>query len=259
MADDPCRNLEEMWRAIVEIHNESKAMFLLCEELERQQFKTFLQPYNELRHAYEHAVRCKANELGLDGSPPDVDYQWRSLARTLGHEYRGFFDCADWLAVILREAIQDTLRPYAPPCIQAILPNYYGNQQIRVIEISEAIARIRGDKDIARKKGADGVAKDPSVLGEVRDYKAMLSELQDIHKSVLRAVPALLEYKRNSRREDRRKWTWSIMASVLAAAIGAAGALAWNAMWAKKAPGAGSTPTPARPTVPTARGVVRGH
>ena len=69
--------LAQPGEAIVEVHNESKALFLLCEELEPHEFRTFIQPYSELRHAYEHAVwRCMANQLQLgESAPPMMDYQ----------------------------------------------------------------------------------------------------------------------------------------------------------------------------------------
>jgi len=140
MAEHQRPSSGEYWKAIVEVHNESKALLLLCEELEPRQFRTFIQPYNELRHAYEHVIRCKANELCVDGRTPAEGYQSTSLGKTLAHEYRGFFDCADWLAVILRESVQDMLQPYSPSCILTSLPDYYAAVRIRVLEISEAIA-----------------------------------------------------------------------------------------------------------------------
>ena len=116
--------------------------------------------------------------FGLASRGPDPDYQCRSLSKALGHEYRGFSDWADWLAIILREAISDTLKPYSTACIQASLPDYYSRDQLRVVEISEAIAQIRGDKDISRTEKVEHLAKDiitngPSAkLDEVRKYKA---------------------------------------------------------------------------------------
>ena len=161
------------WKAIVEVHNESKALFLLCEELEPHEFRTFIQPYNELRHAYEHAVRCMANQLQLGERQFSEDYQLTNLTKALGHEYRGFFDCAGYrLAILLREAIYDILDPYSASCILAALPNYYSVDRPRIVEISEAIAQIRGDKDIARRPeitDEEAATADPdAIVAEVR-------------------------------------------------------------------------------------------
>lgn len=157
MAINDPKNFDDLWKAIIHIHNESKALFILCEEIEPHEFRSFLQPFNELRHAYEHVVRSKANEFGMGKKLSGSEYQYNSLNKALGHEYRGFFDCADWLAVILREAIIETLKPFPLSCIQAALPEYYSNYRIRIDKISKEIATIRGDKDIeGTNKTADG-------------------------------------------------------------------------------------------------------
>jgi hypothetical protein len=251
MADTPRPNAEELWRAIVEVHNESKALFLFCEELEPRQFKTFLQPYNELRHAYEHAVRSKANELQLGkGSPSDI-YQSESLGKCLAHEYRGFFDCADWLTVILRESVQETLQPYSNACIKSALPDYYSRDRIRVTELSESIAKIRGDKDIARKQESEDEVTPmaPAVLDEVRKYKEILSELRHIREKVWKALPALIDYQRKEKREGRGEWTgkWTagIVSSLLTAAILCVAGLTWRALTTKNPPVAAPTDTAA--------------
>ncbi|MCX7429120.1 MAG: hypothetical protein NTW96_26280 [Planctomycetia bacterium] len=242
MTDQHEASNDEVWRAIVEIHNESKALFLLCEELEPRHFKAFLQPFNELRHAYEHAIRCMANQLRLDERSPDKKYQLESLNKTLGHEYRGFFDSADWLAIILREEIRTVLQPYSPACILASLPEYYSQDRIRVVEISEAIAKLRGDKDVARQRDADeaiAIAEPSVLIGEVRKYKAILSDLLGVHKKVIAAVPGLEEYKARSLAEERRQATWSILMKTIAglavaAIIGAVGYL-WTVVTTKTA------------------------
>lgn len=248
MSTDIGQSIDELWRSIVEVHNESKALFLLCEEVEPRQFRAFVQPFNELRHAYEHLVRCQANKLGVDGKPPDADYQRASMGRTLGHEYRGFFDVADWLAIILRESIQNSLRTYSTACITASLPDYYSKDRVRVFEISEEIAKIRGDKDIARKKESedDLVPMDASAVAEVRKYKAILSELREIHKKVLRAAPALEDFAQKTKKAERSKWFWAILASLATAFVIWVVSVTWSAATNKNAavsPGSAAAPS----------------
>jgi len=119
----------DCWAQIVEVHNEAKTLFLLAEEIEHEKFQEFLQPINEHRHSLEHIIRAKADELGVGGEPPSEEYQLDSLKKALGHEYRAFFDCADWIAVIVREDVLTTLQRYSPTCIQAVVPEYYGTCQ----------------------------------------------------------------------------------------------------------------------------------
>ena len=186
--DDPNQSLDQLWRVIAEIHNEAKSLFLFCEEVEPNEFRSYLQPYNELRHAYEHAIRAKINQIGLDGIV-DEDYQRSSLNKTLGHEYRAFFDCADWLAVILRESIQTILSSYPVTCINTVLPDYYKILRPKIIEITESIARVRGDKDISKKE-------DPNKnIQEVHKYKQILEELRTIENRIQATIPDLQKHK----------------------------------------------------------------
>ena len=140
--------LDDLWAQIVEVHNEAKTLFLLAEELEHEQFRDFIQPINEHRHSLEHIVRAKANSLGLDPDGTDENYQRDSLRKALGHEYRAFFDCADWIAIVLREEIDCTLRPYDTSCIKDALPSYYSGLRSRITQISTAIAQTRRKKCI---------------------------------------------------------------------------------------------------------------
>jgi len=133
-----------LWEQIVELHNETKALFLFAEEIEHEQFQDFTPPINEMRHAWEHVVRAKANEFGLDGCDFSEDYQQDCLRKALGHEYRAFFDCADWIGIILREEIHQALESYDTACIKEVLPEYYPTLRARIMEISTSIAIIRG-------------------------------------------------------------------------------------------------------------------
>ncbi|MEA1950851.1 MAG: hypothetical protein U9N87_05670, partial [Planctomycetota bacterium] len=70
--------------------------------------------------------------------------------KAVGHAYRAFFDAADWLGMVLREAITATLYQYAPECISAAIPDYYATMKPRIEDICGEIAQIRDDKDIGR-------------------------------------------------------------------------------------------------------------
>jgi len=217
----PVPAIDEMWRVIVEVHNEAKSLCLVGEELERKGFRSFIQPFNELRHAYEHLIRAKADELGFSGGNEDPEYQYTSLTRTLGHEYRAFFDWADWVAVIARESIQKMLAGYTVTCIATALSDYYTTMQPRIESISKSVAEIRGDKDISRQHNSqiDDVRKDATVVEEVRKYKGLLNELLDIRERISAAIPRLEECRTRLRKESRGKWIWAVIGSLLVAAI----------------------------------------
>src|SRR5271157_4774385 len=108
---------EKLWEQIVVLHNTNKSFFIWCEENDVH-LKSFLQPNNELKNAWEHAIRAKGNELGMTGVKDDKYIEF-NLQKVLSHEYRAFFDICDWLSLILRQRIQDTLKPYDNETINA--------------------------------------------------------------------------------------------------------------------------------------------
>jgi hypothetical protein len=159
------QDLQEIWRAIVILHNTNKDIFIWCEENEVN-FKSFLQPNNELKNAWEHVVRAKANELGLVGTP-DPDYQKKCLEDAMAHEYRAFFDICDWASIIFREKFIEMLKPYDEKTINAVIPDY-PEIRAKFDQASAIILGLREGKDIAR--GAD-------ILHRVDTYKTVLENL----------------------------------------------------------------------------------
>ena len=200
----------DIWKKIVEVHNEAKTLFLLAQELEQDDFLEYIQPIKEHRDAYEHVVRALANRLSFEAQEPSEEYQRDSLKKALGHEYRAFFDSADWLSVLLREQITNTLNGYSRDCIDTVLPNYPSEIRIRVTEISEQVAKKRERKDISN---AD------EILTEVREYGQIVGELRDIHKQVTRAIPSLEERRKAERKEGSRGWWLSIAGMALVAVL----------------------------------------
>ena len=197
---------EQKWCRLIEIHNHAKALFLYAEEIDRE-FKDFLQPALELKHALEHIIRAKAAALGVS-KEPDVaaeEYAAHSYDKAIGHEYRAFFDAADWVSVRLREIITDRLKPFSQECISAVLPDYYKQLRPQVEKICREIARIRGDKDIA---------KGNNVLDEVCEYQETINEPIKIREKIDCALPGLLEWKAKGKRREVVKWLVAISTGV---------------------------------------------
>jgi hypothetical protein len=177
----------ELWRAIIEVHNRAKAIYLLAEEFDPN-FQGFIQPVFELRHALEHIIRGKASELGMEGVGRDADYQRASLEKALGHMYRAYFDGADWFSVSMRERIIKTLSPYSREMIVTVLPSYYMEMRPRIDAICQSVVQMRATKDIAL-----------APWEAVTAYDAALRELSEIYESLSSAIPALAEMKRRRR------------------------------------------------------------
>lgn len=199
----------DRWDKLVRIHNHAKTVFLLAEEFDRS-FRHFLQPIRELRDALEHIIRAQAAERGIneEAETKEPGYVAHSYDKAIGHEYRAFFDVADWFSVCIRERITKLMKPFSQECIVAVLPDYYSSIRPRVDQICKEIATIRCRKDIA--KGND-------VLAEVTKYREAIDELLALYERLQVHVPAMVEWRRKKWRGGLFAWFIGILTAVVTA------------------------------------------
>ena len=193
MAADPAHSVPvqyaDKWTRLVEIHNHAKSVFLCAEEFDPG-FLDFVQPVMELRNGFEHIIRAKAAELGVNGESDakGPDYIPKSLDKAIGHEYRAFFDAADWFSVCIRDRITNTLDQYSHEHIAAVLPDYYTKLRPQIDQTSRDIAAIRGSKDID---------KDKDLLAEVANYRAAIDRLLGAYEQIEKSIPALVDARQH--------------------------------------------------------------
>lgn len=172
---DLFRKFQKEIKEIVVIHNFTKHYILLGEELS-DDFETYLQPVKEFRDAYEHIVRVFAKCTGLSGTSNGVnkdEYVQKNLSKALGHEYRAFFDVADWFSIICRKRIYDIVQGYTYEQICNKYPKY-PEMKNRLYTISEEIATIRDSKDISN-----------NIFEEVNHYQYALVELLGYYRELV--------------------------------------------------------------------------
>ena len=92
----------------------------------------------------------------------------------MGHEYRAFFDVADWFSIICRKRIYDIVKDYT---YEQLCERYPGYQEMknRLYEISEEIATIRDKKDISG-----------NIYDEVNHYQYALVELLGYYRDMVK-------------------------------------------------------------------------
>lgn len=211
----------ERWGRLIEIHNHAKSVFLLAEEFDPES-KDFIQPAMELRHGLEHIVRAQAALLKInsDASVQVPEYVPHSFDKAIGHEYRAFFDAADWLSTTMRKRIIDTLAPYSHECIETVIPDYYPKLRSRLDQICREIATIRGAKDVARNTDIEArVGKSEEAIEEVGKYRTVIRELAEIDERVQTSISALVEWTRKNRRSAFLGWLLSAVVGGLIMAI----------------------------------------
>lgn len=168
------KDFEKEISEIVIIHNFTKHYILLGEEI-ADDFKTYLQPVKEFRDAYEHIVRIFTKCVGIEdvSESSKEDYIRSNLSKALGHEYRAFFDVADWFSIICRKNIHELVKDHSYEEIILKCPEYPRIKE-RIFEIAQEITNIRERKDISY-----------NIFEEVNRYQRVLVELLDYHRKLI--------------------------------------------------------------------------
>lgn len=158
---------------ISEIHMYTKHYLLLAEELSEEGV-AFLQPLKEHRDAYDHMSRIYALALRENINFDIEDYILDNIKKAFGHEYRAFFDMADWLTYICRKYVREQLQNKLIRNKYQELYNYNDTKEF-INQLPFYIAKYRENKD---------VSKDKSILSEVLEYKATMDKLIEIYQQI---------------------------------------------------------------------------
>lgn len=173
--------LAPYWKKLTQIHNITKELYIRSEEY-NDDLKSFIQPIKELKDAYEHIVRANTRAFINFSDVKDIDYIKSNMDKAIGHEFRAFFDTADFICIIFRKKINEKLEGFSYNQIVNEWPEYNFARK-RIISIPEDIASIRIKKDI-------GSSEKMSSL--VLDYKEIVEELINYYKKIdLEVYPQL--------------------------------------------------------------------
>ncbi len=172
---------KEYWNDICKMHLFTKHYMLLAEELATEG-DFFLQPLKEHRDAYDHIIRVYSTQIGLNKVKDSDLYMQKNMSKALGHEYRAFFDTADWLTLICREKINKLLLGKNSEEIEKKYSNYKELKRM-LLELPTEIAQLRENKDV----GKDNM----SLLNEVDQYVKILDKLIRYYKELVIAIEEL--------------------------------------------------------------------
>ena len=157
-----------------QVHMFTKHYLLIAEEISEENV-TFLQPLKEHRDAYDHLIRIftlairEGNEINAE------QYILDNIKKAFGHEYRAFFDMADWFTYICRKYVREELSFNSKR--KKYEENFDDFESVKefINEVPYKIAKYREEKDVSNKE---------SILSEVMDYKNTMDRLLDIYKRV---------------------------------------------------------------------------
>lgn len=162
--DEICESLDTIGR----IHVLTKHYLLVAEELSEDGV-AFLQPLKEHRDAYDHLMRIFAIPIRTWSDSFNCEaYIVDNVKKAVGHEYRAFFDAADWLTFICRKTIREALS--LPSVRKEYSQNYddFSSVQTFVNELPIVIAKFRETKDVSNKA---------NMLTEVSSYTDTIEKL----------------------------------------------------------------------------------
>ena len=172
-------------KEIVLLHNITKRYILLGEETDVK-FNSYLQPIKEFRDSYDHILRIFKGIL-FSNKETDELYIQKQLSKALGHEYRAFFDVADWFSIICRSAAMDAIKNKENnfKSIKNEFPEYEKQVDV-IINSDQIIAKIREEKDVGGR-----------IEGLVNRYQEMLVQLYDA-MTYIRKATKLVENDTNN-------------------------------------------------------------
>ena len=164
------RYLNEMSK----IHMFTKHYLLIAEEISEDGV-TFLQPLKEHRDAYDHLIRIFALAVKDDDRIDAEQYILDNIKKAFGHEYRAFFDMADWLTYICRKYIREELSFNSKRKKYKEKFDDFEDVKRFINEIPYTIARYREGKDVSNHI---------PILSEVTDYKETIDKLLLLYRRV---------------------------------------------------------------------------
>lgn len=159
---------------ISQVHMYTKHYLLIAEEISEEGV-TFLQPLKEHRDAYDHLVRVFALPMKETENLDVEKYVLDNVKKAFGHEYRAFFDTADWFTYMCRKYIREELSFSAKR--KKYEEKYDDFQDVKefINEVPLMIAKYREEKDVSNQE---------PILSEVLDYKDTMDRLLEIYKKI---------------------------------------------------------------------------
>lgn len=154
---------------LLDIYCKCKSLFIKSEELISEMY-FFPAPTIEHRDALEHVARYMEITKNGDVTPEAL----KELQSAIGHEYRAYFDTADYICVMVRKEINESLKNVSRRKIKRVW-NEYTEIKSKILDYSDKIADIR----INRKGNHDCIEQYEDMVQQIIDfYKDFLLKIQ---------------------------------------------------------------------------------
>lgn len=148
-----------------EVYKVYKKLFIRAEEkLEEMNF--FVAPMLEHRDAMDHLMKyfSLTDDKSIAGNK--AEEALKQLDEALGHEYRAYFDVADYVCITVRSKIAESLKGISKKKIRSVWKDYSDIRK-KVAKVSDMIAEIRNNRN--------------GNMTSVKEYEVVLDDIFEIY------------------------------------------------------------------------------
>lgn len=162
----------EYKRQLREVYKAYKELFIQAEEkLEEMGF--FVAPMLEHRDALDHLMRY----FTLTDEKEITVEALEQLDKALGHEFRAYFDVADYICITVRSKIADSFKGIPKKKIR-LKWEQYSEVKRNIVKISDDIATIRFNRS--------------AQIESIREYEKVLKNVFKIYDDFICNIEPLL-------------------------------------------------------------------
>ncbi len=194
---------------LVYIYKATKHLFILAEEVCSDEFSSYVAPILEQRDAYDHLIRILDYQTYQEEGR--AEYAKQNVMGVISHQYRAFFDTADFLYLELRRQISKPVAEFGRGIVEEVVPEYSADLYPLLVHLPEEIMKLRSDKDIGDRK---------KVRRTVEEYHTKLIKLRSGALNCQKNLPNMVRLRRRKRWKIRREHVVGFVLGILTSIIG---------------------------------------
>jgi len=174
---------------IAKLYDYEKGLMIYAEELADE---SFIPAINEIKDAFDHLMRVFSVKFGL--RERDSEYVNDNLDATFRHLYRATFDLLDFIRLLQKERIYETVKDFSRETLVEVFPEYYNKIVPEIENAMQKIPRYKSEKDIGNPN-----------LESVKSYVEIIEGTKQHFKKISEMMPLLVDYENRKKNEERNR------------------------------------------------------
>ncbi|HUS75347.1 MAG TPA: hypothetical protein VMY43_04995 [Methanothrix sp.] len=174
---------------IAKLYDYEKGLMIYAEELADE---SFIPAINEIKDAFDHLMRVFSVKFGL--RERDSEYVNDNLDATFRHLYRATFDLLDFIRLLQKERIYETVKDFSRETLVEVFPEYYNKIVPEIENAMQKIPRYKSEKDIGNPN-----------LESVKSYVEIIEGTKQHFTKISEMMPSLVDYENRKKNEERNR------------------------------------------------------